>query len=244
MSSSFVAAGRCHRRRSLRMPVLFVLLALLSACAMSQQSFERLSMEVSERNDQRYKEAIDDLGGRGYVLLDDLDARYATLEEPGRTRCVDTAYHIDRLDAGPLLPAEPLKILIGEATRGNALAPPPMHVSAPAEKACAFFHQRAGELTVMKEDGSSASIVHTGGPRSLARSRSGELVLVEVQPHVIKRRKVLVKRSCDHMPRVEPDPLEVGFPISVLWGPAPKLRTVVMPIEREEFDVECTDNTY
>ena len=60
----------------------------------------------------------------------------------------------------------------------------------------------------------------------------------------MKRRSVLVKQTCNRMPGGTPDPLDSAFGVPVRWATAPVLSTVVMPVEREELEVECTDNVY
>ena len=213
---------------------------------MSRGGYERLAMEAEARNGERHQAAVEDLRRRGYTLVDvDDDIRVASLEDPGRTRCLDRAYGIDRLDAGVLPPDAPLRIQVGQMTRGGEQPKPPVFVVAPAENACAFFRQRGGpaELEVTKEDGSIGRLVPSA-PRTLARGPNGELVMVDIRTKTVRTRKVLVDRTCDHMPRTEPDPLENPSPVFVQWDRVPKLRSVVMTIEREAIEVECTDHTY
>lgn len=225
------------------MRVLIALLVLLPGCAMSEQSFHRFASETSARNDRRHQEAVDDLRRRGYELIDDLDAKIAMLDAPEAAHCRKVTYHADRFGDDPVKATEPLKIQIIEPTRGSDAARKPTRVTALTGKVCAFFRRRADVLPVVNEDGSAASIRHQAR-RELARSQSGEIVLVEVRRRVIETRKVLVKRHCDHMPHPEPGPFDHASFVPVLWGSAPKLRSVVMDVDVEEIEAKCTENTY
>ncbi len=221
-----------------------VLLLLLASCAISESAYQKRALEVSERNDKRFAEAVADLKRRGYVLLDRDDAiLYASLDPADGKRCLAKMWHVDDPDGKPLAPDEPLRIVIGEGTRAGEQPKPPLHVTAPAEAACTFFRQAqrsAGELEVKKEDGQTARIVHSR-PRTLARAANGEIVRVEVQSKVTRTSTVKIDRTCNRSPTVEPDPLEHPFGVPVLWAPVPPLRTVAMTVEREELDTTCTD---
>lgn len=221
---------------------------LLSGCAgaMSEVAFDRLAAEVGQRNERRHRQAVEDLGRRGYTLVGpDEDARFATLEEPARLRCLDAVRGVDRSDAGALPHDAPLRIEIGEATRGGEPPKPPVYVVARADEACAFFRRReeGSALDVTKDDGQAGRLVHAS-PRLMARGGNGELVVVETRSTIVKRRTVLVKRTCNRMPGLAPDPLDTAFGVPVRWATAPAHSTVVMTVEREALDIECTDNVY
>lgn len=221
---------------------------LLSGCAgaMSESAFDRLSAEVGERNERRHLQAVENLGRRGYTLVGpDEDARFATLEEPARIRCRDAVRGVDRSDAGAPPRDAPVRIEIGEATRGGEPPKPPVYVVARADEACAFFRRReeGSALDVTKDDGQAGRLVHAA-PRLMARGGNGELVVVEVHSKLVKGRTVLVKRTCNHMPSVLPDPLDTAFGVAVRWATAPVRSTIEMTVEREALDIECTDNVY
>ncbi|MBN9159947.1 MAG: hypothetical protein J0I07_03200 [Myxococcales bacterium] len=221
---------------------------LLAGCAgaMSESAFDRLAAEVGERNERRHLQAVEELGKRGYTLVGpDEEARFATLEEPAHIRCQDAVRGVDRLDAGALPHDAPLRIEIGEATRGGEPPKPPVYVVARAGEACAFFRRRevGSALDVTKGDGQAGRLV-LASPRLMARGGNGELVVVEIRPKIVKSRTVLVKRTCNHMPSVPRDPLETAFGVPVRWTTAPAHSTVVMTVEREDLHMECTDHVY
>lgn len=226
--------------------ILGSLLSLVVACAraISPAELDAVHRDVGARNDASLAAARASLEAKGYRFVRDDEARYASLEEDARAAC--RAMVLARYGAGaPALPP-------GDALRARVVTPAleggpshsPIVVSAPASELCAFFRGSGAELRVTRESGEAGVLVRAGGPRDLAVSPTGERVEVSLARRVVSRRAVLVERSCDHMPRVEPDPLDVPRPIPVRWGPSPPLRRVTVPFDREEVDVTCTENTY
>jgi len=229
-----------RHRPSLRLGIAATVIACsVAGCAMSQQSFARLAAGVSERNEQRYRAAEAELRTRGYVFVDD-EQLYATLDEQARRRCLDAAY---RGQPEPTTASEPMLVRVATASRADRPPPVPIELSAAAEDACQFFRARIDQLDGRRPDGNVARIIRIGDGVRLARGRHGDIAVVAVSPRVVSRRSVLVKRSCDHMPRPEPDPLERSIHTRVVLASTPPPR-VEMVVEEEMLDVKCTENTY
>jgi hypothetical protein len=213
---------------------------LLGACgAMSESAYERLATEVSQRNEQRYENAFSELRRQGYVFVDDELIRFASLDEGARQRCRDAANG----NSAPV-PSDKLKIDVTQPSRPNAPAPSVVEVFAPASQACEFFRDGSNALGVTDADGSTRRLLRSPGPRALVRSPSGEVLHVVVNPRVIEKRTVTVKRTCNEMPSTEPEPFERPRTIPVMWRPLPKLRTIEVRYDREDLDMECTDHVY
>src|SRR5262249_31006157 len=135
---------------------LIIFTCSLAGCAMSQEAFERLSAEVSARNELRYRTAEGSLRARGYTFTDD-ELLYATLDEEARRRCLAATYRAvarSETNEGGADAGETLLMRVAPANRADR--PPPvateLHV---AEKdACPFFLRRTNELDGRKSDGS------------------------------------------------------------------------------------------
>jgi hypothetical protein len=129
--------------------------------------------------------------------------------------------------------------------RENAATPPlpPLELVAPLPAACSFFRAERPSLDVTKPDGTTGRLVALPAPRLLARSPSGEIVEVQPRPRVVSKEKIKVERTCSRMPLEELEPLRRAPLLVVMWA-APALRTIEMPFDREDLDVECTRNVY
>lgn len=200
--------------------------------------------DVGARNDASLATAHASLEAKGYRFVRDDEARFASLEEESRAACRAAVLARYGVDASAPAPGETLRAVVVAPALEGGPSHSPIKVSAPASELCAFFRGSGAELRVTREGGEEGVLVRAGGPRVLAVSPTGERVEVSLAPRVVSRRRVLVERSCDHMPRVDPDPLDIPRPASVRWGPSPPLRRVTVPFDREEVDVTCTENTY
>lgn len=216
--------------------------ALLAACAMSESAYARLAASVRAENEQRDRAVAHELRRRGWLQVDDDTVRWAILPEEARERCMHRANRADAKAARGQDPAEVATLRLIEPSRGGE-SPAPVEVSAPMPEVCTFFDRSAGELLVTKSDGAEGTLVRVEAPRALARNAKGEIVEIDLQVRV-HRRRVLVKRSCNRMPMVAPSPIERRDPLMVVWGRRPPLRTITLSVEREELDIECTDNVY
>lgn len=248
--SAFVDLGTENggrRRAGARLAIAASLIACaysLAGCATSQQSFGGVAVGVSERNEQRYRAAEAGLRARGYSFVDD-EQLYATLDEEARQRCLDAVYQAASrapVDETPTSTGEPMLVRVAPASRADRLPPVATELRVDGD-ACPFFRRQTNQLDGRKPDGSTARIVRIEDDLRLARDRSGQLVVVAVSTRVLSRRSVLVERSCDHMPRLAPDPLERYLDTKVVFGSAPPPR-VEMTVEAEVLDVKCTENSY
>jgi hypothetical protein len=209
-------------------------------CAVSPQALGKLTAQVSVRNEQRYRTAETGLRAQGYVFADE-EQRYARLPEEALRRCraADPAGPRSAADA-----AETMVVTVEAMTAPNRPPPAAMQLNVAAADACRFFRDQTNQLAARRADGSGATrIIRMADSARLARDRHGELAIVAVSSRVVSRRHIRVKRTCDHMPTLQPDAIELGISIRVFVAPAPPPR-VAMTVEEEVLDIECTDNTY
>ena len=108
--------------------------------------------------------------------------------------------------------------------------------------ACLFFAGKSDRLEGKKPDGSGALLIRVGDQLRPARDPNGELVLVAMSPRVVWRHRVLVRKTCDHMPGVSPYMID-PFGVAVVIASVPPHR-VDMVVPEEQLDVKCTKNTY
>lgn len=216
------------------------MLLSISACGMSEAAQRQLAADVEARNGARVRAAEDELARQGYLLVKDEAARVATLDDASRERCLgNLGYTLP--DGGA--PAANVPLAHMRVKESSIASAPSIEVTAPLPAACEFFRARRDELDVTKPDGTNGRLVRLAAPRMLARSRSGEVVRVEPKPRVVAKHKVRVDRKCDRMALEELEPLRRSADLMVMWASA-ELRTVEMPFDREELDVECAKNLY
>jgi hypothetical protein len=210
----------------MRCQILSLLVLLSGGCAISQARYDELAGETEARNDRRRERAVAELLARGYVFDRDA-ARFALfLDDGDRQRCLTR----HEADASALDASRPVVLTITAAGSST----PRTTLTVTTDEACRFFR---GQLATLGEEPQISRI-----DGALARDRQGRLYQVEVRVHELSHRKLLVRRTCNLMPTVEPDPLELAQPIAVVLGPPlPRLQ---WNVEREELDLECTDNVY
>lgn len=208
-----------------RLAALALLLGTASVgCAMSRESLDQLETEVSERNAARRQTAGAELAAEGYVEAEAL-RRHAVLDEADRERC---------------LSREPGEAPMHIQLRGE----PPLALTAPPEATCDFFRRRTRELAALAEPSSEQTVLHAVPDVGVMRAPEGDVVLVRYALRTVATHEVLVDMECDHMPRVEPDPLTLGGgQIPVVVAPE-RPRELTREVDRELVRVECTRNTY
>jgi len=212
-------------------------------CAMSQQAFQRLAAGVSKRNEQRYRTAEAGLRARGYVFADD-EVLYAALTGAPRERCLLDAGHGTAVEKPPTDAAESILLHVSGGIRADRPAPEPIEIRVDAVDACQFFRARTNQLDGQSTGGGATRIVRIADGLRLARDQHGNIAVVAASSRVVSRRRVLVERSCDHMPSPDSDdPLVRQLPVRVVVASAPPPR-IDMIVEEEVLDVECTENTY
>ncbi len=170
-------------------------------------------------------------------MFADADVLYARLTDEARQRC---------LAAGNETPAsatETVVVHVGSASEANRPPAIAMDLGVAAADACPFFREQTKQLAARRADGTATGIVRLEAGLRLARDRHGDPAVVATSSRVVSRRRVRVKRTCDHMPSPEPDPLEMPVPVPVVLASAP-LPRVSMTVDEEVLDIECTENTY
>jgi hypothetical protein len=213
---------------------------LLAGCAMSEQSYGRLSSAVSQRNEERYRTAEAAMRAKGYRFVDD-ELLHASLDIDAMERCdaySRRSFRRPATDDQPLTDAG-LVVHVAPSARADRPPPVPIELRVAERDACELFSGNIRQLDVKKPDGSAARMVIIPAGMRLARDRSGLLVLVTASSRVVSQRTVLVDRSCDHMPGGERRPM--SLPVVFASVPPP---TIEMVVEREELDAKCTSNTY
>jgi hypothetical protein len=203
---------------------------------MSEGAHRELAKEVDARNAARVDAAKEALRQKGYVLVDDDAVRHVIIDDALRERC---HFVTGRAPEGSTPQTIRLRVTEGPRPSGSTT-----EVVAPLYDACEFFRAQKTALDVTRSNGTWGRLVHVPVPRLVARGPNGEIVKVEAQPRVISKRKVRVDRSCDRMPMVPLDPLERAAHLMVVWGASNELRTVAMPFEREELEVECAKSLH
>ena len=217
---------------------IIITTAASAGCAMSPAAYGSLAAEVGERNQERYDAALEAFRAEGYEMAPEA-ARFASLDEAARQRCIDARYADATGQAVAEAPAsDEIRFTVVAATMAGGAPSPALEFSAPADDVCAFFSIRTGELEGVDAAGENARVVSIGG-ETLARSSAGDLVYVDVRVHVVSSRTVLVEDTCNEMPDPGPDPLDRAE-VRVLFARAPTER-VQMTLEREELDYECTE---
>lgn len=208
-----------------RLAALALLFAFASVgCAMSRESLDRLEADVSERNAARRQTAGAELAAEGYVEAEAL-RRHAVLDEADRERC---------------LSREPGEAPMHIELRGE----PPLALTAPPEATCDFFRRRTRELATLSEPSNDQTVLHAVPDVGVMRAPDGEVVLVRFALRTVATHEVLVDMECDHMPRVEPDPLTLGGgQVPVVVAPE-RPRELTREVDHELVRVECTRNTY
>lgn len=219
-------------------PLLAALLT--TGCAMSEDALHRLSRQIDERNQQRSRQATEALRARGYSPQDEPTLQ-ATLSEETRQHCLRTLHHGTGNDAPP--PPAQARLQVAPAPRGEQPAPTPVEFSASVDEACEFFRTRTQDLAVTPDHGRPRRLHRVPNGMFLAYAPTGALVLVRPVSRIVEQHSVLVKRTCDHMPSPERDPLEQPRPTQVVLAESPP-PIVDMIVEQEELTVRCTENTY
>ena len=164
-----------------------------------------------------------DLLERKAVRLD--AAKFLVLDEADRERCVSR---------------EPGEAPMHIELRGE----PPLALTAPPEATCDFFRRRTRELATLSEPSNDQTVLHAVPDVGVMRAPDGEVVLVRFALRPVATHEVLVDMDCDHMPRVEPDPLTLGGgQIPVVAAPE-RPRELTHEVDHELVQVECTRNTY
>lgn len=210
--------------------------------AISESSLEGLEREVAQRNEERYRGAMKAFEKRGFVVTN-AKMLFASLGQHAYERCDARVQAAQGVDAGVLDEAEPIQVDVKRPAGADGQQPPGMNTVAPAKPACDFFRGRVVELRVKKPDGSDGTLMRIRDDVLLAREASGAraLVSVRVEPRVVERKKVLVKRTCNRMPVPYSEVLDRRA-VRVVWADAKPTRELVIAVEREELDVECTEN--
>ncbi|MFO0595450.1 MAG: hypothetical protein U0228_09105 [Myxococcaceae bacterium] len=209
------------------------LVFLLAACAMSRDAYDDFSMRVSKRNDQRLAAAFADLAKRGYPLLERDDGlSMAGLDEAGLAQCKK-----QRVGLGRMQPEDVVGVEV--VAPGGAVT----KVTANALKACTFFRRFEGELAVTGADGAAGRLVREER-KLVARAPDGGVVAVSVERRVVAQHRVLVKQTCNCMPTIDPDPLELEPRIPVSWGQPRMLEQVSVQVDGEDIETSCTENVY
>lgn len=211
---------------------------VLSGCVMTEHALDKLEREVGERNSQRYASSAEAFRAQGYTFID--EQQYAHLDDDALRQC-KSALMWGRVPAG--WAEMQLQLWVAPAVKPSAPPPVPNVMRALAPDVCNFFGMRTHALEGQLGNGSAAKLIRMAEGVTLARDRAGTLVMVHVQRHVVSRRKVRIKKSCNLMPRVEPDPLDMPIPSRVLFAETLPPR-VDMSVEYEQLDVACTDNVY
>lgn len=199
--------------RSLALVALCLSLAL--GCAVSRDELGRLETEVAARNAERQRTAGAELLGEGYLDAE-AERRWARLDEEDRQRCLSRE-----------LGEAPMRITLDER-----------ELTADPAATCDFFRGRVARL-----EAAGPVVLHAIPDVGVMRAPGGELVLVRTALRTVRTHEVLVDMECDHMPRVDPDPLELGAQVPVLVAPE-RPREITHEVEREVVEVDCTRNTY
>lgn len=190
-----------------------------------------MAHDVSERNDQRRKEALATLPGRGYTVVEEAPMS-VSLGHEARARCIDL-YVLHK--AAPT-PGEMMSVSWLEQPSG-------VDVPTAVQTACEFFALRSNELERTMPDGRIVKTYRVPEDALVAKDRQGNPSFVILKPRIVSERSVLVKERCDFMPQVAPHPLEDEAPLAVIAAAAlpPSIELVV---EQEELEMKCTESTY
>lgn len=209
------------------------LLTFAGCGAMSEAAYMDLESQVNARNVGRAGDAVAALEVEGFVFVDD-SGTFAMLDDASHERCLGARHEPSAADEAPVT-----LTVRRHGTNGVERADERTAHEAPFAEACAFFR---GDPATLSLSGDHLPLRRVTG--RVARAPDGTLIFVHFVRRVVATHRVLVERSCDHMPTVEPDPLERGPDlVRVLALPeAPAVREV--SLEVEEVDVRCTENTY
>ncbi len=192
------------------------------------EAYEELAEQVQQRNQERRRAAVQALRERGFEETTDTTGT-VSLDGSGRERCVAALHARAEIDDG-----ETLSVTVTPAGADR------FELVVPASAACAFFGHRARTLLGTR-DGDTVELLRSSRP--LARDRDGAIYYLDIEVEVVSTRTVVVERTCNRMPMVEPHPLERDLAERVLLAPEPT-EHVTMHLEREELEVECTEYVY
>jgi hypothetical protein len=212
--------------------------AWLGGCAMSEAAFARLGATVSAENDRAYEAATAALLHRHQATrIDEAPfVRWVQLPEATRRRCLVLRYGTLRKTEAAATADERVQVEV-RAPGEQA----PTLVEAALEPTCGFA-QGAQRLEVRAGD---ATRTLSRFDVSLARNPAGRLVAYRVTRTDSLVRRPLVRQSCDHMPRSEPNPFEHDLgPVYAWWVPDEPPQLIEATVEQTGLEARCTDNTY
>jgi hypothetical protein len=209
---------------------------LAGACAMSEQAYDRIALEIHERNRAHYFVAEAELRERGYTFADEAEL-YAGLDQATRDRCQAARYSYE--PSGP----EPGRVQVVAAVRVDRPRPEPTELEVVAADACAFFTAAIDELDARHLDGTPARVVRLADHQRLARDRDGRVAVVTTKTRVISRQRVRVDMTCDRTPRIGLDPLEGTFAPRVVMAPVPPTAGEIV-VDEEQLEPVCTKTVW
>lgn len=225
------------RRAGARRGLMGLLLLVGFGCggALTEAQLTERYEAINDRNTARHTDAVERFAARGYRLLV-TERQTASLEPAAGEICAFRHASQDYPDAPP-----EAHITVTSSSADPSVENTSVELTASWETTCGFFFEGVQEMTGVRGDGEPIVLALLNGFGLAREEATGELVLVAVETVRIDGGRVLVDRSCDHMP--SPPDTYRHVSVSVLVGSRPR-ETVVMPIEREELDVRCTSNTY